>query len=165
MRSLIVAVALVAFGFFTSAQATGCTYTSSGSPDLTHFTPGHTTFDQVQGDLGNPVQMTADSAGQPSMASFYEPMQGDAPMGAATGAANMAKGSMVSTVSSHAGSFLSHIPGIGGLVAAGAVDVGTAQAAGAVTGAGQKVWSCMVTFSHGVYQSGSCTTINRPVGA
>jgi len=149
---------------FTTAQA--CDYNAAGSPDLSHFTRGHTSFDQVQSTLGNPVQMTADASGNPSSASFYIPLKGDRPIGAATGAENMASGSAVATVSSHAGSLLSHIPGIGGLIGAGAAQIGTQQAAAAVTGAGARVWVCSVSFANGgMYQSGSCTTINRPVGA
>ena len=80
------------------------------------------------------------------------------------GIASTAKGIGLAKLESHAGSLLSHIPGLGGMAAAAAVDAGTSKVAGKIIGVGSQDWLCTVLLDHGHYSSANCGLINRPIG-
>jgi hypothetical protein len=149
-------------GFAANALAAGLTYTSAGTPDLGHYVPGTTTYDQVAADFGNPVQIGTDTHGMPNTALFYVPMQGDAPIGGNV-ASTAAKAGLFARLSSSVGSVVQRIPGVGGSVAAQATDVASAQASSTINRP-RMVWGCAMYFTHGIYERGTCSTINRPVG-
>jgi hypothetical protein len=102
----------------------------------------------------------------PDAAAFYLPLKGDTSFGGnvvTNTATSAAKNSALSSLSSHMGSLVSHIPGVGGMVAAHAADTAQVQAGTALANPNQ-VWMCVVHFSGGTYTTSSCGTINRPVG-
>jgi hypothetical protein len=155
--------AVLLAGFAGSALAAGLAYTSAGTPDLGRYTPGSTTYEQVSEDLGNPVQMGTDTHGMPNTALFYVPMQGDAPIGGNV-ASTAAKAGLFARLSSGVSSVVQRIPGVGGSVAAQATDVASAQASSTINRP-RMVWGCAMYFTHGIYERGTCSTINRPVGS
>jgi hypothetical protein len=159
-----VAGLLIALSLPVATQATGASirYTSAGTPDLSEFVVGKTTFEQVQAVMGDPVELQTDSAGMPRSVAFLLPLQGERTVSDSVGV-KAVKSGFFSTIRSHAGSLVSHIPGIGGMVAAEAMDAGSAQALKKVTGAGAKVWLCSVKFQHRHYSGGSCSTMPRPI--
>lgn len=157
------AVLALALPLAVQAASPSPSYTAGGLPQMSVFTPGKTTFNQVRETLGEPVFMQTDSDGRPTSASFYVPLMGETTTHDSA-ATKMVKSSIFSKLRSHAGGLLSHIPGVGGVVAAEAMDAGTAQAAGKLYGIGAKVWACTINFARGRYQTGSCATINRPIG-
>lgn len=144
-------------------SATAITYTPAGSPDFSHYVAGQTTAAQITADLGTPISSQTDASGVPTTMDFRLPLQGETAT-TTGGVAATAKGIGLAQVESHAGSLLSHIPGLGGMAAAAAVDVGTSKVAGKIVGVGSKVWLCIVQLDHGRYSSASCGLINRPIG-
>jgi hypothetical protein len=164
VRSMMAMV--LAIGAATSSMAAGISYTSAGTPGLARYVPGMTTYDQVSADMGNPVQMGTDSQGMPNNALFYVPMQGDASISsnaAGSAATTAVKTGLFSRLSSGVGAVVQRIPGVGGTVAAQATGAATAQASSTLNRP-RMVWGCAMYFTHGVYQRGACSTINRPVG-
>lgn len=147
----------------SAAQSPVIQYTPAGAPDLSRYIVGRTTAAQITADLGTPVDMQTDANGQPVVMSFLLPLQGETTT-TTGGIASTAKGFALANVESHAGSLLSHIPGLGGMAAAAAVDAGTSKVVGKITGVGSKDWMCTVQLDHGIYSSGRCGLINRPIG-
>jgi hypothetical protein len=148
------------------AWAASIEYTNVGSPDMSHLVIGQTTYEQVVAALGKPISVSVDTHGTPDAAAFYLPLKGDTSFGGnvvTNTATSAAKTSALGSLSSHMGSLVSHIPGVGGLVAAHAADTAQVQAGTAFAKPNQ-VWMCVVHFSGGTYTTSSCGTINRPVG-
>ncbi len=144
-------------------SANAITYTSAGSPDFSRYVPGQTTAEQITADLGTPISSQTDAHGAPTAMDFRLPLQGET-VTTTGGVASTAKGFGFAQLKSHAGSLLSHIPGLGGMAAAAAVDVGTSKVAGQIVGVGTKVWLCRVLLDHSRYSSASCSLMNRPIG-
>jgi hypothetical protein len=144
-------------------SANAITYTPAGSPDFSGYVPGQTTAAQITADLGAPISSQTDAEGAPTAMDFRLPLQGET---AATtgGIASTAKGVGFARLKSGASSLLGHIPGLGGMAAAVAVDAGTAKMAGQIVGVGTQVWLCRVFFNHSRYSSASCGLMNRPIG-
>lgn len=145
------------------AQGTGPAYSATGAPDFSHYVVGQTTAAQITADLGAPISSQTNAQGQPTVMDFRLPLQGETTT-TTGGVAAMAKGIGLAQLESHAGSLLSHIPGLGGMAAAAAVDVGTSKVAGQIVGVGTKVWLCRVVLENDRYSSASCGLINRPLG-
>lgn len=146
-----------------ATSATAITYTPAGSPDFSHYVAGKTTAAQITADLGTPISSQTDAHGAPTAMDFRLPVQGET-VTTTGGVASTAKGFGLAQLKSHAGSLLSHIPGLGGMAAAAAVDVGTSKVAGQIVGVGTKVWLCRVLLDHSRYSSASCSLMNRPIG-
>lgn len=154
---------LLAAAASAKAQGTGLAYSVSGAPDFSHYVVGQTTAAQITADLGAPISSQTDTNGAPTAMDFRLPLKGET--ATTTGAvASTAKGIGLAQLESHAGSLLSHIPGLGGIAAAAAVDVGTSKVAGQIVGVGTHVWLCRVFFNHSRYSSASCGLMNRPIG-
>jgi hypothetical protein len=166
MKRLRLAIGFLMAALTWPTWAASIEYTSAGSPDMSHLVAGQTTYDQVVATLGKPISVSTDVHGFPDAAAFYLPLKGDASFGgnAITNAAtSAAKTSALGSLSSHMGSLVSHIPGVGGLVAAHAADTAEVRAGTAMANPNQ-VWMCVVHFAGGTYTTSSCGTINRPVG-
>jgi hypothetical protein len=147
----------------SAAQSPVMHYTAAGAPDFSHYIVGQTTVAQISADLGTPVSSRTDANGQPTAMDFLLPLQGETAT-TTGGIASTAKGIGLAKLESHAGSLLSHIPGLGGMAAAAAVDAGTSKVAGKIIGVGSQDWLCTVLLDHGHYSSASCGLINRPIG-
>lgn len=145
------------------AQSPVMHYTAAGAPDFSHYIVGQTTAAQITADLGTPISSQTDASGVPTTMDFRLPLQGETAT-TTGGVAATAKGIGLAQVESHAGSLLSHIPGLGGMAAAAVVDAGTSKVAGKIVGVGSQVWLCIVQLDHGRYSSASCGLINRPIG-
>lgn len=146
-----------------ATSATAITYSASGAPDFSSYVPGQTTAAQITADLGTPISSQTDAHGQPTVMDFRLPLRGEAAT-TTGGVASTAKGIGFAQLKSHAGSLLSHIPGLGGMAAAVAVDAGTSKVAGQIVGVGTQVWLCRVSLDHSLYNSASCALMNRPIG-
>lgn len=147
----------------SAAKSPVINYTAAGSPDLSRYVVGQTTAAQITADLGTPVDMQTDANGQPLNMSFLLPLKGETAT-TTGGIASTVKGIGLANLKSHAGSLLSHIPGLGGMAAAAAVDAGTAKVVGKIDGLGSKDWMCIVQLDHGLYRSARCGLIDRPIG-
>lgn len=158
MAGLLLAVVASA-----QAQGTGPTYSTSGSPDFSRYVTGQTTAAQITADLGTPISSQTDANGVPTVMDFRLPLKGETAT-TTGGVASTAKGFGFAQLKSHAGSLLSHIPGLGGMAAATAVDIGTSKVAGQIVGVGTQVWLCRVVLENDRYSSASCGLINRPLG-
>lgn len=145
------------------AQGTGPAYSATGAPDFSHYVVGQTTAAQITADLGAPISIQTNAQGQPTVMDFRLPLQGETAT-TTGGVASTAKGIGFAQLKSHAGSLLSHIPGLGGMAAAVAVDAGTSRVAGQIVDIGTKAWLCRVSLDHGRYSSASCGLMNRPIG-
>lgn len=145
------------------AQSSVLRYTAAGAPDFSGYVPGQTTAAQITADLGTPISSQTDAHGQPTAMDFRLPLKGE-PATTTGGITSTAEGFGFAKLKSHAGSLLSHIPGLGGMAAAAAVDVGTSRVAGQIVGVGTKVWLCRVLLDHSRYNSASCSLMNRPIG-
>lgn len=165
IRRKLPALAGLLLAVVASAQAkgTGPAYSASGAPDFSRYVVGQTTAAQITADLGTPISSQTDASGVPTTMDFRLPLQGETAT-TTGGVAATAKGIGLAQVESHAGSLLSHIPGLGGMAAAAAVDVGTSKVAGKIVGVGSKVWLCRVSLENDRYSSASCGLINRPLG-
>lgn len=148
----------------TASFASGLIYTSAGAPDLSHYVAGQTRYTQVVGDLGKPVSMSVDECGNPTAGNFLVPLQGDTNTSntVTSKVANTAKLSFLSSLAGHVGSAVTRIPVIG-TAAAETTNASAVQAAPVGTGA-RHVWQCTIFFRGGLYDRGTCVTINRPVG-
>lgn len=146
-----------------ATSATAITYSASGAPDFSSYVPDQTTAAQITADLGTPISSQTDAHGAPTAMDFRLPLQGETAT-TTGGIASTAKGIGFARLKSGAGSLLSHIPGLGGMAAAAAVDVGTSKIAGQIVGVGTKVWLCRVVLENDRYSSASCGLINRPLG-
>lgn len=142
------------------AQSSVLRYTAAGAPDFSGYVPGRTTAAQITADLGTPTSSQADAHGTPTAMDFRLPLKGET----ATTTGGVAKGIGFARLKSGAGSLLNHIPGLGGIAAATAVDMGTSKVAGQIVGVGTQVWLCRVLLEHDRYSSASCGLINRPIG-
>lgn len=157
--------ATMAAGIFglAATSAAAITYSPTGAPDFSGYVPGQTTAAQITADLGTPISSQTDANGVPTVMDFRLLLRGETAT-TTGGVAAKAKGIGLAQLESHAGSLLSHIPGMGGLAAATAVDMGSAKVAGQIVGVGTQVWLCRVLLDHGRYSSASCGLINRPIG-
>lgn len=148
---------------YAHAQSSVLRYTAAGAPDFSGYVPGQTTAAQITADLGTPISSQTDAHGAPTAMDFRLPLQGETAT-TTGGIASTAKGIGYARFKSGASSLLSHIPGLGGMAAAVAVDAGTAKVAGQIVGVGTQVWLCRVLLDHGRYSTASCGLINRPLG-
>lgn len=147
----------------SSAQSPAIPYTQAGAPDFSRYVVGKTTVEQITADLGTPVSSQTDTSGEVTDMDFVLPLQGKSAASNSAVAAT-AKGMGLATLKNHAGSILSHIPGLGGIAAAAAVDAGTAKVAGEVVGIDNKVWLCSVFFDHNHFASARCGQTPQPFG-
>lgn len=143
-----------------SAASAAVSYGAGGLPNLSSYSVGSATFDDMAAGLGTPVSLDTTGANQVSSAVWWLPAQGYvAPMATSTAqrATEAASSGFFSRLKSQAvGTVAGMVPGVGGVVAGQAASaVATATVPGATGGEAVPGWLCRAVYAAPGFRLGS----------